>query len=144
MSQCRAILELALATDLLTYAGYRRLLHEIGEHEDPPPAIAPPVAPPLPAMALQPEWDNALSELRLGGKVIKRFRGPKVAKNVVKLLDAFQEEGWPRHILDPLPPSTLSKRLHDTLNSLNEGIEGLRFRTDGTGQGICWDLISSP
>jgi hypothetical protein len=132
MSQCRAILELAMATDLLSNARYRGLLHEIGEQEEPPPA------------ALQPEWDKKVSELRLGGKVLKRLRGASVAKNVVQILDAFQEQGWPRHTLDPLPGGRNQKRLHDTILSLNEDLEGLRFRADGTGEGICWDLIPPP
>lgn len=144
MSQCRAILELGPATNLVTDADYRRLLYEIGEHEEPPPAPAPPVAPVSPETALQPEWDKAVSELRLGGKVIKRVRGPNVAKNVVMVLDCFQDEGWQRHIFDPLPGARDQKRLHDTVASLNKNLEGLRFRTDGSGEGICWDLTPSP
>ena len=51
MSQCRAILELALTTDLLTDAGYRRLLREIGEGE------------PEPAPTKRPVWDARTATL---------------------------------------------------------------------------------
>lgn len=128
LSECRAILELALATDLLSEASYRRLLREIGEL-----SAARPVG--------KPEWDRSAGELRFGGKVVKRVRGPRVAKNVVTVLDAFQEEGWPRHIDDPLPDGRKQKRLHDTVWSLNEDLEVIRFRADGSGEGFCWNLV---
>jgi hypothetical protein len=135
ISQCRAILELTLANELITDAGYRRLLRAIGEQVILPPSNASPKL----------EWDKAICELRLNGKVVKRVRGVKVAKkNVVAVLDCFEEEEWPRRIHDPLPPSkALSKRLHDTIASLNSDLVGLRFRTDGSGENVCWDLAPS-
>lgn len=145
ISQARSVIELALANDLLTGASYRRLLREIGEQEETPPAAPVPpaaVAPPEPPR--HPEWDDELCELWYGGQLLKRIRGRKVAKNVIKVLDAFQEEGWPRHILDPLPKGADSKRLHDTISSLNEGLELIHFRADGNGEGFCWEMAPSP
>jgi hypothetical protein len=65
-----------------------------------------------------------------------------VAKNVVKILDAFQEDGWPKRIDDPLQPSKDQQRLHEAIKRLNDNLDILRFRADGTGQGILWEIIA--
>ena len=62
------------------------------------------------------------------------------------MLSAFEEEGWPRHIYDPLPPKEkldTKQRLHATIDWLNRNQENrvMRFRGDGTGEGICWERI---
>jgi hypothetical protein len=61
------------------------------------------------------------------------------------ILGAFEEEGWPEHIDDPLPvigdidPRT---RLHDAINRLNRCQTNrlLRFHGNGTGTGVFWKL----
>jgi hypothetical protein len=90
-----------------------------------------------------PEWDGRLCELRFGGQVIKRVRGRKVAKNVVQVLDAFQEEGWPHHVLDPLPGGPNKERVQKTVESLNKRLERIRFCADGSGEGFIWKRLSS-
>ena len=62
------------------------------------------------------------------------------------ILAAFEEEGWPPRIDDPLPPKPdqdPKRRLHDTINSLNRNQQHLliQFFGDGSGQGIRWNLI---
>ena len=47
-----------------------------------------------------PDWDATRRELRYRGQVVKRYRVP--AKNQSLVLTAFQEEGWPGYIDDPL------------------------------------------
>jgi len=64
------------------------------------------------------------------------------------ILMAFEEEHWPPRIDDPLPvhPDLIPKRrLHDTIKSLNRNQKTclIRFRGDGTGEGIRWELISA-
>jgi hypothetical protein len=92
---------------------------------------------------IKPQWDDRRRELHLGAVLIKRFRVP--ARNQELILGAFQEEGWPQRIDDPLPPAAgiaPKKRLHDAINNLNANHtnEGrLRFRGDGWGQGIMWE-----
>jgi hypothetical protein len=83
-----------------------------------------------------PRWDNSCSSytLYLGTRIARRVV-PR-ASNVIKVLDAFEEEKWPERIDDP----TDAGKLHETLRSLNQGLQGMRFRADGTGQGICWML----
>jgi hypothetical protein len=104
---------------------------ESRESEPPPP---PPLA---------PKWDRDRQELRLGDTVVKQFKLP--AANQERILAAFEEEGWPVHIDDPLPPSPdqePKRRLHDTINSLNRNqkVSLIRFVGDGTGQGVRWQL----
>jgi hypothetical protein len=75
---------------------------------------------------------------------VKQYRVP--SPNQEKVLAAFQEEGWPPHIDDPLPPvadESPKDHLRDTIRSLNSSQKNrvLRFRGDGTGQGILWELV---
>jgi hypothetical protein len=93
--------------------------------------------------ALKPCWNSRRRELSLDGRVIKRYRVP--APNQEAILSAFEEEGWPEHIDDPLPvrgdidPPT---RLHDVINRLNgcQSHRLLRFTGNGNGDGVCWEL----
>jgi len=91
----------------------------------------------------RPHWNSTRRELSLNGKVVKRFRVP--APNQELILSAFEEEGWPEHIDDPLPvrggvdPHT---RLHDAVNRLNRHQTNrlLRFHGNGNGNGLFWEL----
>ena len=92
-----------------------------------------------------PEWDRDRQELRVGALVVKQFKVP--AANQERILAAFEEEGWPVRIDDPLPPNPEQdsrRRLHDTINSLNRNQKNsvIRFQGDGRGQGIRWELVS--
>ena len=55
-----------------------------------------------PAPAAAPEWDAMYRELRVGRCVIKVYKVP--SPNQEAVLEAFQEEGWPHRIDDPLLP----------------------------------------
>jgi hypothetical protein len=100
----------------------------------------------------KPRWNSTRRELTLNGTVVKRYRVP--AQNQELILDAFEEEGWPQHIDDPLPPTgdtDPSTRLHDAINKLNGHHTNrlLHFRGNGMGTGIFWELrrptmLSSP
>ena len=73
---------------------------------------------------------------------MKQFRVP--SSNQEAVLVAFQREGWPACIADPLPPtaSQLAKiRLHDTIKCLNAKQENrlVRFRGNGMGNGVLWE-----
>jgi hypothetical protein len=95
------------------------------------------------AFAFKPRWSSTQRELSLDGLLVKRFRVP--AQNQEMILGAFQEEGWPKHVDDPLPvrrdidPRT---RLHDVINRLNGCQRNplLRFHGNGTGTGVFWEL----
>jgi hypothetical protein len=92
----------------------------------------------------QPHWDSGARELWLGRTLVKRFR--HAAPNQERILAAFQEESWPTHIDDPLPPSDgvdPKRRLHDTVNHLNQHQQNgvVHFRTNGNGTGVCWSRV---
>jgi hypothetical protein len=128
---------------ILTDAGHSLL----GTEESTPtvlrlhePAATPAVAAPI------PHWDPRMRTLYLGDRIVKRYRVPAANQEVV--LSAFEEAGWTQVIDDPLPddPDQVPKnRLHFTIHRLNQCQETplIRFCGDGTGQGICWERISS-
>jgi hypothetical protein len=93
-----------------------------------------------------PRWDPKNRVLSLGGRTVKCLR--RLSPNQEAILGAFEEEGWPRRIEDPLPPLAdmpPKLRLRDAIRWLNKDREwcAIRFFGDGTGQGICWRLTAS-
>ncbi len=93
-----------------------------------------------------PRWDVGLRKLQLGETLIKQFKWP--ALNQESVLCAFQEEDWPERIDDPLPPQPEQdpkRRLADTIKCLNrkQMNELIRFRGDGTGEGVVWERIDT-
>jgi hypothetical protein len=93
-----------------------------------------------------PLWNGESRSLSVGRVLIKKFRIP--SPNQEAVLAAFQEEGWPRRIDDPLRPQAhqVAKcRLHDTIKCLNRHHlhHLLRFRGDGTGEGVCWEYVGT-
>jgi hypothetical protein len=60
------------------------------------------------------------------------------------VLDAFEEEHWPRRIDNPLAPTPDGNhrpRLHDAVIRLNrrQASPGLRFRLEASGQAVSWE-----
>jgi hypothetical protein len=91
----------------------------------------------------KPIWRSDLHELHFNGTVVKRFKLP--ARNQELILAAFEEEGWPARIDDPLPPNgdlDPRQRLRNTIVTLNRHQLAplLHFRCDGTGCGVQWEL----
>ena len=92
-----------------------------------------------------PQWSRERRALLLGGRIVKRYRVP--SPNQEAILAAFQEEGWPHHIddpLSPLPDQCPKERLHSTIKYLNASQANrlIRFRGDGTGEGIVWEPVN--
>jgi len=105
------------------------------------PAVVAP-APAVPAEPPMPRWDCQRMELCVGGLIVKQYKLP--APNQEMILTAFEEEGWPHRIDDPIPPRhdlDPKRRLHDTINSLNRNQKNplLHFLGDGSGQGVRWE-----
>lgn len=93
----------------------------------------------------KPIWDRQRNELWYGETLVKKYKLP--ASNQATVLQAFEEDGWPARIDDPLPPKPnqdSKRRLHDTINSLNRNQRqrSLKFTGDGTGHGVCWEPLS--
>jgi len=94
--------------------------------------------------AERPSWDADLRELRVGEAIVKRFRVP--APNQELILAAFEEEGWPVQIDDPLSPKwdlDPKRRLHDAINRLNRNQRQqlIHFLGNGDGRGLRWELV---
>jgi len=96
------------------------------------------------ASVVLPHFDPKLRELRVGDQLVKHFKSP--APNQQVILSAFEEEGWPPRIDDPLPPhpdQDSKRRLNDTIKSLNRHQKSrlIHFEGDGTGEGVRWGLL---
>jgi hypothetical protein len=92
----------------------------------------------------RPVWEAKTGELWWKGKCIKCYRND--AANQRQVLDAFEEQGWPSRIDDPLPrePGVNAKdRLRETIKGLNrsQSPRQLWFRGDGTALGIRWEPV---
>ena len=66
--------------------------------------------------------------------VVRRL--PKRAKNCIRILDAFEEEGWPACVYDPLPPTKAKRPLSEAVRSLMMAFPGFNFFCEGGC--ICW------
>jgi hypothetical protein len=87
----------------------------------------------------KPRWDRVGRELWFAGEVVLRFR--RGASNQERLLEAFEEQGWPPHIDDPLPHTKgkgRRKRLCDTLRHLSAAQRAIRFRVNADGRAVLW------
>lgn len=94
--------------------------------------------------SVRPCWEADRHELRLNGLIIKQFKWPAANQEII--LCAFQEEGWPFCIDDPLPPhpdQDSKRRLSDTIKCLNRKQKNplIHFRGDGTGEGVIWEVV---
>jgi hypothetical protein len=93
-----------------------------------------------PAPGEKPRWDRAARELWFAGEVVRRFRHS--ARNQERVLEAFEEQGWPPRIDDPLPREGVDpmERLRDTVRYLTAGLGAapLQFRTDAEGRAVLW------
>jgi hypothetical protein len=128
---------------VLTRAGVQSALRLLAE----PPIAGKGQPRPRPAHLgadLTPTWNKDRRELRVGSDLVKQFKQP--APNQEIIISAFEEEGWPDVIDDPLPPRAqqdAKRRLHDTINNLNRNQKRplLRFSGNGCGQGVRWRLL---
>jgi hypothetical protein len=99
---------------------------------------------PRPEATVRPNWDRETRRFVVGEQLVKHFRVP--SPNQAAVLDAFQEEGWPRWVddpLSPLPDQEPKRRLRDTIKCLNQHqvSRAIRFHGDGTGQRVSWALM---
>lgn len=126
VSHTRAVLDIAVGIDLLTANRYTRLLRDIGEVDG--------------HQMDKPNWNGDRCELSFRGRVVRKIRSRNVGANVCQILDVFQEDGWPDRIDDPLTDGPNAQRLRETVRTLNAGLTDLKFRMDGTGEGVLWEI----
>jgi len=98
------------------------------------------------AEATGPDWRSEAGVLTLDGVLIKEFANEAEYERLV--LDVFQKTGWTRHVKIRLEGEELSiskKQLQNAVRELNRGqpVQKIRFRMDGTGQGVRWERVPS-
>ena len=91
-----------------------------------------------------PSYDEKLRKLSLGDTELRQFR--RKAPNQTTILEAFEAGGWPLRIEDPLGSDSgfgAENKLRDAVYGLNRGQRRhlIRFFCDGTGSGVCWELV---
>jgi len=92
----------------------------------------------VPPGDMVPIWDAELHELKWRGEVVREIR--PIANKAIKILNAFQEEGWPRKIYSPLEHC---ENLSEAVRTLNNGLVHLVFKRDGSAEGILWSEVDS-
>lgn len=90
----------------------------------------------------KPQWNSETGKLSYCAQIIRTIKNLGIAKNIVRVLNAFEEEKWPDRIDDPIPPREGTSPIHETVKSLNNGLTAIRFEADGTGKGIRWRVLS--
>jgi hypothetical protein len=88
--------------------------------------------------ARKPRWDANKKTLWYGSTVCVQYK--KQARNQMRILAAFEEEGWPARIDDPLDPGTLRATIADLQEKLKACNAPIFIECDGTGGGLCWGL----
>ena len=99
-----------------------------------PPGDGPVVARTL--QSVRPRWDEANRQFFINGVVVKTYKHKAV--NQTAVLAALQESGWARRVLLPFHKVKTSQTLKE-LNRLAP--DKMRFRGDGTGEGLTWELV---
>jgi hypothetical protein len=107
------------------------------------PVVPSPGQPPAPTV---PQWNAETGELTYNGQVVKRIKNRSQAKNVQRVLQEFQDTGWPPRIDDPLEHPASADRTNKTVRSLKAGLDqtAVQFSADGSGQGFCWKAVPRP
>ena len=88
----------------------------------------------------KPHWDKPARELRFRGVVVRRVPRPALSRNVVRILDEFEDFGWPPRIGDPFGEGGKDDRRRRAVETLNKGMlnASMRFACDGDGTGFLW------
>jgi hypothetical protein len=122
----QAIVEIAYALDRLDAATADELLPALGVDRAP---------------ASIPRWLKEKGELWFDGRIVRRIRNVARAKKVVAVLDAFESDGWPVRIDDPVTAGGDSSRRRRTIESLNKELEAIRFSCGGDGRSFEWKTL---
>jgi len=125
-SHRRAAVEIALLHNLITRADHDWLMEALGVHEhghDEPE---------------RPRWDKENGRLYETSEIVCPIRLTNKPSNVVRILDAFEEEEWRRSIDNPIPASNSDARLRDTLHGFNKRLKAISFHS--MGEKVVWQV----
>lgn len=129
VSKDRAIVDIAYALDWLDTKSCKALLTALGERSN---------------AADTPRWLSSTGELWFQGEVIRRIRNQAKASTIVRILAAFEENGWPSTIDDPVTAGGDSVQRRRAVESLNHGLTLIRFACAGDGESFRWDVLPQP
>ncbi|MFM7289933.1 MAG: hypothetical protein ACKO6B_01720, partial [Planctomycetia bacterium] len=90
----------------------------------------------------KPRWLKEKLELWFEGAIIRRIRNAVRAKNVVAILAAFEESGWPSQIYDPITGGGDSSTRRRVVETLNKDLKRIRFSCAGDGESFRWEIRS--
>lgn len=88
------------------------------------------------ANSARPQFDAITRALTFRGEVVRTYT-PR-ATNCLAVLQAFEEEGWPLRIDDPLKGGKDAARLNLAVRSLNRELRRIRFHAGGDGESFEW------
>ena len=125
-SKERAIVEVAYALDWLDSKTYRQLLDALGGG---------------PGEGSRPHWIADSGELWFDGELIRSVKNLAQAKNIVRILAAFEESRWPPRVEDPITSGGESDTRRRTIETLNKGLTRIRFTCTGDGLSFGWEKI---
>jgi hypothetical protein len=88
--------------------------------------------------AAKPVWNAETNKLSFHGKVVREVRAGHIAGRIRPILDQFQASDWVERVDAPrnFDPQTV----REAVKSLNDGLRVIRFRSDGTGGGVIWEI----
>lgn len=86
----------------------------------------------------KPIWNSETNKLTFRGKVVRTTRGRRIAGRIHFILDQFHAQNWDEHIA--APPNFDPQTLRESVQTLNDGLTDIRFRSDGTGEGVIWEI----
>lgn len=89
-----------------------------------------------PSSTEKPRFDDSTGKLTFSGEPVRTLRLTANATNIRCVVRAFQAAKWRRKIKNPL---NSQHQLHETLRSLNNGLEKLRFRAT-EGNYATWEV----
>ena len=78
-------------------------------------------------------WNSETGILKYQGKQIRKVKTSKDSKNIRRVLDVFQEDGWPEQVDNPFPGNPDKAQVKDTIRSLNSGLSIICFKSTESG-----------
>ena len=89
----------------------------------------------------KPRWLKEKGEVWFEGKIVRHIRNASRAKNIITILDVFEESGWPTQIEDPITTGGESSTRRRTVESLNKELKRIRFSCSGDGESFRWRIL---
>ena len=126
VSRDRAVVDIAYALDWLDTPTCEKLLEAIGEKQ---------------ASVITPRWIKRSGELWYEGELIRKVTNQLKASNIVRILDACEESGWPQSFADPVTSGGDSGQRRRTIESLNKGLKRIKFACSGDGASFTWEVV---